>query len=407
DGRTARVVSPPTPRVDFGRPLVRLLDGGGYLDLNEVGEGGPAVAEIVATLDQDYVASPPSDEAPLSEDPSEWAERLSSLPPEDDGLEWSLDDEEEPPVDDDVYVMVGPKDEPRSELPSIPPPPDPEPAPRPMARPPVSDRPPPSNPGLETPLVPQQGLRPAAQGTFAKSPLPHLLVYALDNALTGSMLIVDRHRQRHAIRFEAGQPSKVHTALVVAPLDRVVAEMDLVPRDVLDRTLARATRDHSLHGQILVKRGLLQLDELLAVLRQQIVDRMGFLMRLGPTTRYAYYDGVDLLADMGGAITSPCDPYPLIMMGVRKYLDWDVLDKVLEKVKDRELTLHPEATPARLGLKREEREALEFFEREPMSLIELLGFGDLDEVAAQRLIYALIVTRSIDLSKGTRRPVGV
>ena len=110
---------------------------------------------------------------------------------------------------------------------------------------------------------------------------------------------------------------------------------------------------------------------------------------------------------MGGAITSPCDPYPLIMMGVRKYLDWDVLDKVLEKVKDRELTLHPEATPARLGLKREEREALEFFEREPMSLIELLGFGDLDEVAAQRLIYALIVTRSIDLSKGTRRPVGV
>jgi len=430
DGRVARVMSPPTQRIDFGRPLVRILDAeGAFIDLNAPSRDGkdkPQIARILAASDEDHeLRAAFDDSAPVAPAVEEIAGEALGVN-EDEELEWSLEDEDDarreasaahdllaegdewipeiegpsPYPDDDLYERLASDEAPPSSDGIL----------SPFAHPPVSDLPPDSRPDAfagESAAIIRPMSRPIAQGAFGKTPLMHLLIYALDKGLTGTLLIVESDRRQSAIRLEDGKPSKVKSAALISPLDRTIVAMGLLDEEILNRTLRRAHRRGRLHGQQLVDDGLLEPEALEAALQQQLINKIGHLMQLAPTTRYGYYDDVDLLADYGGAATTPCDPYPLIMMGARKYVSWEILDEVLPRVANVPLTLHPEATPERLGLKKTERKALDVMLSEPMTLNDLLLTEGVDEEAAQRLVYALVVTRSIALGEGKKRPVGV
>lgn len=430
DGRAARVMSPPTQRIDFGRPLVRILDAeGAFVDLNAPSRDGrakPQIARILAASDEDHELRAAFDESAVAAPAVEEVKGEVLGVDEDDELEWSLEDEDDarhdagsrdqllaegdewipdlegpsPYPDDDLYEQFASDEAPVSSDALI----------SPFAQPPVSDLPPDSRPDAfagESAAIIRPLSRPLAQGAFGKTPLMHLLIYALDKKLTGTLLVVEADRRQSAIRFEQGEPSKVKTAALISPLDRTIVAMGLLDDETLDRTLRRAHRRGRLHGQQLVQEGLLDAAALDAALQQQMINKIGHLMQLSPTTRFGYYDDVDLLADYGGVAATPCDPYPLIMMAARKYVSWEILDEVLPRVANVPLTLHEEATPERLGLKKPERRALDVLLREPITLNDLLLADGVDEEAAQRLIYALVVTRSVTLGEGKKRPVGV
>jgi Domain of unknown function (DUF4388) len=475
DGRLAKVMSPPKPRIDFGRPLVRVLDGeGAFVDLNVPSRDGrpkPQIGRVVAATDEDHELRAMFDEdAPAQPVVEEIKGEVLGVD-EDEELEWSIEDEDDAREDAEGQEWVPDFEEevPASEKPAPPQPSAPakqakrplpkleldlparpprgsttpspkleldlparpgrglsEPSPRGdlfvqfaqeepppvpiVVRRPVSDLPPDSSPDPfagESVEIRLPKMRPMAQGSFAKTPLLHLLIYALDRKLNGSMLVVEADRRQSAIYFVDGEPAKVKTAALVSPLDRTITMMGLLDEETLKRTLLASNRRKRLHGQTLVSEGLLEPSQLEAALTQQLVNKVGHLMQLPESTRYGYYDQVDLLADYGGAAMSPCDPYPLIMMAVRKYVSWEVLDEVLPRIANLPLELHEAATPTRLGLKLAERMALRKIQAQKQSLNDLLGEDDIDDEAAQRLVYALTVTRSVSLTGGTKRPVGV
>jgi hypothetical protein len=55
-----------------------------------------------------------------------------------------------------------------------------------------------------------------------------------------------------------------------------------------------------LHGWLLVARGLLDRETVISVLRLQLVRKLMYLFELPAQTRYAYYEGKNLLASYGG-----------------------------------------------------------------------------------------------------------
>ena len=99
------------------------------------------------------------------------------------------------------------------------------------------------------------------------------------------------------------------------------------------------------------------------------------------------------------------DPLPLIMMGVRKYLDYDTFDKVLPRMANAPLVLHERASPARLGLRPDERAVLMLIRQKELTLNDMLADEEVDEDVAQRTVYAMVIARMLKLGNETRGPV--
>ncbi len=95
------------------------------------------------------------------------------------------------------------------------------------------------------------------------------------------------------------------------------------------------------------------------------------------------------------------------MMGVRKYLAEEAIDAALGRLGPALLVLHPDAEPHRMGLKEAEHAILGLLEDETLTVEQVLSRAPAEQAAVKRLIYGLLITRCIDLSGQTRRPVGV
>jgi len=248
-------------------------------------------------------------------------------------------------------------------------------------------------------------LSPTAQGNLEKTPLIHLLVYSLDQKLKGSTVFWAPDETLHVIYFHNGVPSKVRTAAMVCPLDRALVEMGLLDENTLAGSLRVISQRGILHGEYLVSQGHLDKAKLLAALTWQLVRKVAFMFKLPATTRYAFYDGVNLLDDYGGPELTPSEPLALIMSGVRGGAHNPLIDHTLARLSKLKLTLHPDADVSRLTLMDHEKRVVELLRAKPLP--ELLGTGVAQERVVKLVVYALVITRCINLGAKSRPPVGV
>ncbi len=270
-----------------------------YVDLSGEGDGQPPphVVRVVASVDDDQARAA--------------TERFDQMPDEALGTDGAAVPKEERPTakpgrggaaapavhvppapkidslieladrDDDIHILLGPTDEAAgaTALRSIPPPP-----PGPLSDLPPSALQPGLVPGVEQPsLIPRAPA--SAQGTLAKTPLVHLLVYVLDNKLTGTLLMVAPERGRSAIYVHGGRPCKARTPEMVSPIGETLLGMGVLDEATLTQSLQAASRLQVLHGQHLLSRGVIDQEVLQAALQQQLVNKIGYMLRLAPTTR--------------------------------------------------------------------------------------------------------------------------
>src|ERR1700722_7749384 len=115
---------------------------------------------------------------------------------------------------------------------------------------------------------------PTASGTLAKTPLLHLLLYAMDKKLTGTMELFAPDKRNVVVLFAAGEPSKVRTSEPVAYLGQVLHELGHVDEDQLNQSLAELARlktgGPQLHGALLVSMGIIDQAQLRAGLAEQL-----------------------------------------------------------------------------------------------------------------------------------------
>jgi tetratricopeptide (TPR) repeat protein len=277
------------------------------------------------------------------------------------------------------------------------------------AAPPLSDpglREAPEPAPVEEPEPEKEGA-PTAEGSLAQTPLPHLLIYALDRRLTGTAVFYEDHGAEHAIYFVDGAPAKVRTADPVWALDEVLREMQVVPDDVLDVSVTEVCDTGELHGAYLLREGHLDELTLMAALQLQVLSKVTYLLGLeAQTTRYAYFDGVNMLEDYGGPEDTPVEPLLIVMRGVRLSSGSQQVHKALARLGTQPLRLRNDADLGRLELEAEEQRVVDLLRVKRMTLHELLARRVSPERVALLTVYALLITRSLRLASQQNAPVG-
>jgi curved DNA-binding protein CbpA len=247
-------------------------------------------------------------------------------------------------------------------------------------------------------------LAPTASGTLAATPLGHLLIYALDRRLTGSMVFEEPDHKKHAVYFLAGAPAAARTSTVLAPLGELAIERGVLAPERLDAALAAAQEGGKRLGELLLDWVVLDPAALDALLREQVARRVKELRDLPPETAYGYYASTNFLERAGGP-AEPCSALALIWRVMRQSADPVRAAETLARLQDAPLRFHIDAPLARFDFEPDEQAVVDVLRAKPQPLSELLRRDLLDRAVLERLLYVLLLLRHFDVGNGAF-PIG-
>jgi curved DNA-binding protein CbpA len=248
---------------------------------------------------------------------------------------------------------------------------------------------------------------PTAEGTLQKTPFVHLLIYMLDQRLSGTTVFTLPNGVAHSVYFHDGTPAKVRTGTMLEPLDRVLVDEGMLDEPTLRGTLMEVSKKNILHGRLLVMKGLLDREKVVHALRIQVLRKVTHLFELPGDTRYAYYKDENLLASYGGPELTPTEPLAVIMAGIRLMASDPLVDATLAKILGRPLALHIDAEMKRFQLTREEQAVVDLMRTRKMTIKEIVHANVAQERIVRLSVYALVVTRHLDLGVAGKPPVGL
>lgn len=260
-------------------------------------------------------------------------------------------------------------------------------------------------PELSAAIVEPTRPAPTAEGSFAKTPLVHLLVYILDQRLTGTATFFPSDGMSHDVYFEDGVAAKIRTGSVIWPLDRVLVHLHLCPEAKLNEALVEISKSKGLLGRHLVAKGLCSRNDVLRALRLQLVLKLVSLADLPVDTTYAFYAGENLIRSFGGPELLRSEPLASIMAAIRASSGHAAAEATLTRISRVPLGLVPQVEVARFELSREETAVCDLLRVKRMRLAEVIEAGVAPEHVVKRMIYALAITRHLDLGVAQKPPV--
>jgi hypothetical protein len=245
-----------------------------------------------------------------------------------------------------------------------------------------------------------------AEGDLARTPFAHLLVYAVDRRLTGALFLREPldaagSPVEHVVRFARGTPVKVRPGDGFARLGEMLVEAGALS----PATLVEALATKGLLGDVLMLAGCVDRDRLEATCEAQFHRRMTRLFTLPIETTFRYCDGHVELLDYGGDPAS-ADPLAILWAGLKAHGGTPaILDATLSRLGDAPLRIHPQATVGQLALSGDEARVIEQLRSCPEGLRALETRELLATARLRQLVYALAITRQLDLGSSTL-PVG-
>ena len=225
----------------------------------------------------------------------------------------------------------------------------------------------------------------------------HLLVYALERKLTGTIELATPSGDTAAILFIDGQPSKARTSEAVSYLGRVFLELGYIDDATLDKSLLALSQTRRLHGQILLESGSIDEPKLLEGLRVQLIQKLRHTFTLPPETTFAYYDSFDSLHSFGGDDIIGLDPLPLVWAAVREAPPWEHVHAALTRVAQMPLRVSSKAELARFQFQPKELELIDMLRARPMRIADLAATELLKPREAQLLVYCLLITKQVQV----------
>lgn len=246
---------------------------------------------------------------------------------------------------------------------------------------------------------------PTAKGTLAATPLVNLVVYALDHHLTGTLVLEEPSRQKHAVYFVEGAPAKVRVAQPVARLGDLLVELGHLNEEDRESTFERAVAESRLHGESLVAAGTIDERLLREALREQGIRKILFLAALSPETYFGYFDKLNYLQKWGGE-TVRGRPLALAWRLVQAHANPGHIAQVLAAVGDRSLRLHLEAPIRRFNFGHAEQSVLDVLRAKPQPYAELAARELVPRPQLDRLLYTLAITKQFDRDIPGAEPLG-
>ncbi len=250
---------------------------------------------------------------------------------------------------------------------------------------------------------------PTAEGDLTGTPFAHLVVYALERKLTGTLFLEESEQQIHTLTFVRGSPAKCRPGDDFAPLGRLLIDEGLVDESVLEAALSADGLLHQggLLGDMLVMAGHIEAEVLDTVLERQFRLRFIRMFALAGATKYRWYENHDELAEWGADPTRT-DPFELLWAGLEQHGEnASSFEPTITALRaDQLLAIHAQAPLERLGLEGLGSEAVELLLLEPMSFAELCSLEVVPIELCQRVVYTMLLLRFFELGRGAL-PIGV
>jgi tetratricopeptide (TPR) repeat protein len=234
---------------------------------------------------------------------------------------------------------------------------------------------------------------PTATGKLATTPFCELLVYALSQELSGSLVLECPDRTKHAILFAAGVPAKARVAHSGTRLGQILLQLGSVDAEALRVALEEDSGE--LLGQRLYARGALDPNDLSRALCEQLLRQLSWLSGAPAGTAFAYYDRSDLLEDWGGEPVR-VDPLAAIWRAIDGHAPKERMSSVLASLAGKTLRLHPDSRVARFDFNARVRGLLDVLKVKPQTTQGLEATSLLASVSLPELLYALVLTRHLD-----------
>lgn len=245
---------------------------------------------------------------------------------------------------------------------------------------------------------------PSARGTLAATPLVHVLVYVLEHAVTGSVELIDPDAVSHIVYVRKGAPVKVRTGRLLAPLGEVLAHSGKVASESIAGLVTDARNDGVLVGEHMISQGLITRGQLWSALEIQIPLKLEWLANLPPKTEYVLYKDVNLLERWGGADAVAADPVHVIHSVARRWHDQARIRTALARISKHPLIVRADAKIGGLKLSQEERSVLDAMREQRTTLGVLHHMHLADPDAVNSLVYALALTRQLQLPNQPKAP---
>jgi hypothetical protein len=246
---------------------------------------------------------------------------------------------------------------------------------------------------------------PQVVGTLAGTPFGELLVQALDHRLTGTLVLEEASGARHGIYLAQGTPLKAKIAAPIAHLGDVLVDTGAISREVREWTLPRALEQHVLHGQLLLAEGLISEDALGRGLREQLSRKLVCLFAQPLDTHYGYFEGSDFLAQWGAPLAAAPSLLEILWRGLREHGNDGEIDRALARVLGLKLALRKGLPAAHFAFMGDDQELVTLLAGQPRRVTELLEAAP--GASIRRVLYFLVLTRSVDLGLPSAPPVGI
>ncbi len=243
----------------------------------------------------------------------------------------------------------------------------------------------------------------AATGSLGATPLSQLLIYGLERSLSGSLVFQFGSGPRSALTFAKGVVTKVRVPSVETSLGQLCVRLGIVDASDIEQTVKQ---DRSrLFGEHLYDLGLIEREQLNALLVEQVYTQLEWLARLPAEAQYGFYEGQDLLANWGGR---PLEIDPLIAIGRvtrTNPLATQLTGRVVAGMGDAPLHLHPQARVGRFEFNASQTTVLDVLRAKPQSFQELLSTELMPRKDLEHLVTLLALTKHLQVPGGS--PLGV
>jgi len=248
---------------------------------------------------------------------------------------------------------------------------------------------------------------PHAVGTLESTPFGELLVQALDHRLTGTLVLEESSGARHGIYLVGGKPRKARVATPVGFLGQVLVEAGVISPSVHELMLARALREHVLYGQLLLGSGLIDEHALGLGLKEQLSRQLVWLFAQPLDTQYGYFDGSNFLANWGAPAGADPSTLEILWRGLREHARPREIEGALRRVAGLKIELRQDLPRDHFTFLGDDQRIVALLAEGPRRMTELIDAAPLMEAAIQRVLYFLVLTRSVNLGLPSAPPVGL
>jgi curved DNA-binding protein CbpA len=246
---------------------------------------------------------------------------------------------------------------------------------------------------------------PSATGTLEKNPFLHLLVSALEQGSSGTLVIETPGGSRSALSLKGGIPTKFKTAEPVERLGPVLVQLGWIDVATGEKTYGEASSAGKLHGEYLIENELLRADVVSRGLRSQMLRKLQWACTLPQSSIYGLYEEQDFLARWAGEGT-PISPLFAVWQLARSMAESPALAGLVGRFESQVLRIHPRAELDKFGFRAAERAVLDVLRAQPQTLSALLSLDVVPAAILQRATYVLALTRQFDLGAGSE-PMGL